>query len=833
MTTASISLPGILPFLLRQKRLLSICGVTTACLAFAVSRTLPLQYSSEGDLIVENHASASSDAPGSPSVLTGVLTQVDVIQSKGLIRRAVSGEPNLANTTGLVPTLRLPAPATDYLAAFRDNLTSLWRFISGPHSDESDDASDRIVSYVKRHLLVKAADNSNVISVQFDAGAPDTASLVVNAIMAAYLSTVDAAKDAQIAKTDQWISQQIAVNRQEVRSAEQRVTQFMQEHHNLSEVQGSLTAAIQLSKDQAQLALAREDLARQQAALDTVSHGGGGSITGAQETLESKSIQTLKELEAKVVEQISSLSPSDPRRLPLRDRLSGLRAQINNENGAVAGSISRTVRIARARVQALETAVQRESEIAQDSTVAGSTLRQLTGDLEAKRQIYVEFLTRAGQVRISAVQAPSARILFQAVPPQLPVHSFGLISLLLGFLGGVVGAAGIIMMRSTLSLKIKSTDQMAIVTGLPAFGSLPDFKQDIPETHTGSLVTETFRAMWLAMLPPQNEGKAILVTSSESSEGKTTIALALACRFAGDGFRVLLIDADLRRPRLATILKSRPGGYLESVLRGTVTLDKAVVHDTESGLSCLLANGSLENPIRALSSDHFEQLITTSRRAYDFVILDSPPVLHVADSVLLADLCQHVIFVVEAGRVPREQVREAARRFPAEDRAKMFTLLTRVRRSQLDKRDYYSGYAKIAGPEHNHGSRVGILIQHLRRHGGEAMNALLAVVTAAVTIGTKAGASGLVLIWKKLRSGYARIAGPEHSHGSREEILTQRLRRHGGQAMSALLAVVTAAVIIGTRGFVLTGKQLQRRCARIVEISNEIRRPRSTRGSIE
>ena len=100
---------------------------------------------------------------------------------------------------------------------------------------------------------------------------------MVNAIMTTYLSTVDAARDAQIGKTDQWISQQMAINWQEVKSAEQRVTQFMQEHHNLSEVQGSLTGAIQLSKDQAQLALAREDLARQQAALDTVSHGGGGS----------------------------------------------------------------------------------------------------------------------------------------------------------------------------------------------------------------------------------------------------------------------------------------------------------------------------------------------------------------------------------------------------------------------------------------------------------------------------------------------------------------------------------------------------------------------------
>jgi hypothetical protein len=259
-----------------------------------------------------------------------------------------------------------------------------------------------------------------------------------------------------------------------------------------------------------------------------------------------------------------------------------------------------------------------------------------------------------------------------------------------------------------------------------------------------------------------------------------------------------------------------------------------VVHDTKLGLSCLLANGSFENPIRALSSDHFEQLLTVSKRAYDFVILDSPPVLHVADPVLLANLCQHVIFIVEAGRVPDEQVGEATRRFPQEDRSKMVTLLTRVRPSHLDKRDYYSGYVRIAGPEHNHRSHEGILIQHLRRHGGEAMSTLLTVVTASVTIGTKAGAGGLVIIWKELRRGYARIAGPERDYRSPKGILTQYLRRCCGDAMSVLLVAVAASVTIGTKGLLLIGKQLQRGYALASkELSNEHRRSRSTRRSIE
>jgi capsular exopolysaccharide synthesis family protein len=689
MIKEPISSLGILTILSHRKRLVLISGLLTACVAFAVGRMLPLQYSSEGRLIIENRA-APGDSPASPTVVNGVLTQVDVLQSKGLIRSSMA---DLANTADLVPNIRLPLPVIKFLTALRDQLTQLWRSINNSSPSESE--MDRIVAYVQKHLRVEAKDNSSVISVEFAAGAPDTAATVVNAIMATYLSTVNTAREAEIHKADRWISEQTATDRQAVEEAEQRVTRFVREHHNLSEVQGSLTAAVQLSKDQAQLSLAREELARQQASLDAASHGGGAS---APETLASKSIQALKELEAKTLEQMNSLSQSDPRRTVLQGRLNGLRTQINNESQLIVSSILHTVQVERARVQALETTVQKESETAQNSTVAGATLRQLTSDLEAKRQLYVAFSTQAAQMRIAAEQTPTARILFQATPPQRPIRSFGVISLVLGFISGSVGAAAIIAIRSTFGITINSTREIAIATGLPLLGSLPDFRRSrsgnalVPQTQ--ALVTETFRAMWLTMHSSQIEGgTAILVTSSETGEGKTTVATALARRFAEDGFRVLLVDADLHRPRLEKTLNLRPEIYLESVLNGNATLDQATVYHTGSGLHCLPASGGCGNPMRYFASDEFRQLLALGRHEYDFVILDSAPVLHVADPVLLAKLCHYVIFVVEAGRVSGDLVAEAIRRFPEADRNKIYTLLTRVRSTHLDKRDYYSGYA--------------------------------------------------------------------------------------------------------------------------------------------
>ena len=695
MVGSSVNLAGAASVLARRKALIVFCGLLTACLAFAVTLILPRQYVSEGSLIIEHPSSAGND-PRNPSVLTGILTQVDVIQSRGLLRRSVS---QFADTPGLKASLRIPAPVEQWVATILAPLSgireTITQFLSSDDSDEKGDKSSDVVNYVQQHLRVETKESSSVISVKYEAGDPGVASSVVNSVMSTYLSTVNAARDDEVDRTDRWIVQQRDNHQKEIQAAEQRVTQFMRENKNLTEIQGTLTASMQLSKDQAQLAAAQEDLTKQQAALDTIY--AKGAVAGSDEALSSKTIQSLKEQEAKTLEQIGAFADYDPRRSQLQARVGAIRSQIKNEYDLLVNSLSRSVQVTRARVQALEKIVQRESEVAQVSTIAGSTLKQLTSDLDAKRQQFLAFSTAAGQARLNAVQASSARVLFWAVPPQKPLRSFGPLSLVLGFISGAVAASAVVIMRSALSVKINSASEMAIVTDLPVLGSLPEIKRSRSKNalmlHNEPAVTETFRSIWLAMRSPGNEGTAILVTSSEASEGKTTVAMSLARRFADDGFRVLLIDADLRRPQVAKALDLQPRATLETLLTGHATLETAVVQDPHSSMRCLLSNGEGKNPLRSLSSDPFKRLLNESRQSYDYVIVDTAPVLQVADAVLLANYCQHIIFVVEAGRVPGDLVAEATRRFREEDRAKMSTLLTRVPTSRLDKRDYYGGYA--------------------------------------------------------------------------------------------------------------------------------------------
>jgi succinoglycan biosynthesis transport protein ExoP len=675
---------SILPLLLRRKRTILLSGVAMACLAFGASKMLPLQYTAEANLQIDSKPAGSSDSSSSP-----VLTEVDTLQSKGHILRTVNTF-NIGDVPDLVPVWRLPPVVSGTLASAWSEVMGLVR----PSNGSSVSAVDKITTFVQSHLKVAAKEKSYVVSIQSTAGSPAAAATVANAIMDTYLTGVEQAKDARVAEIGAWINQELTARRNDVDVAERNVMHYVQSHY-LSTVQGSMTSAIQLSKDQEQLSMARQELARKEAQLDTVLRG--GSIQAADEVLGSRTIQSLKENEAKALSQIGVLSDIDPRRKPLQDYLTATRSKIASETELIRTSLSREVEVARSKVKALETSLKSQSVAAQDSTVAGAGMKQLTNDLEAKRQLYVSFVTEAQRARLQAEQAPTAHALFRALPPERPSHTYGIVSLLLGFVAGTAGSAATLVLRSMTNTKFKTPEEMATATGLPVFGSLPTLKQSrnllgAPQELAG--MTETFRALWVE-LRPQTIGTALVVTSSDTEEGKTTLAVSLAQRFADDGSRVLLIDADLRRPRLSKTLQPDKGNCLEAVLSGRMPFEHAIIR-VKPNLDCLASSGESENPVKLLSSPQFKQLVEMAREQYDFVIMDSPPVLHVADPVMLAEYCQRILFIVQAERIPTELVTEATRRFSEEDRGKIIVLLTRVRPSLLDMRDYYSGYSRRA-----------------------------------------------------------------------------------------------------------------------------------------
>lgn len=336
---------------------------------------------------------------------------------------------------------------------------------------------------------------------------------------------------------------------------------------------------------------------------------------------------------------------------------------------------------------AVQTGEQREKLSALDA----ATLTNLRNLAQAKRQLFVAFGSRSEQTRLAAAQLPSARTLYRAIA--LPHHSIAALSTAIGFLSGFLLVGGIVLIRDALLNRVRSADQVMIATGLPMLGSLPEL--DVRRQPTPPAVTETMRAMWWNALSNDFRGVVVTITSSEIGEGKTTLTTMLSRRIAADGGRVLVIDGDLRRRGLAAALGRKPGVPLEAVLRIGTSLHDLVEHDP-SGIDCILADGSVPNPMSVLQSSAFRLLLADGRSAYDVIFIDTPPVLRVADAVFLGKLSDHILFVVGAGLLPNDLVADAVQRFAADERQKMSTILTRVPRGDLETRDYFKGYGSVA-----------------------------------------------------------------------------------------------------------------------------------------
>lgn len=167
---------------------------------------------------------------------------------------------------------------------------------------------------------------------------------------------------------------------------------------------------------------------------------------------------------------------------------------------------------------------------------------------------------------------------------------------------------------------------------------------------------KTLRTNVTFSLTGEDDSKVIVMTSSFQSEGKSTTAVNLAISFVQTDKRVIVIDCDLRRPKLSRLMNVNAPAGLSNVIMKPGTLEAAIIHHEESGLDLLLAGDIPPNPSELLGSERMQRIINRLKESYDYIILDTPPVNMVTDSTVLAPLSDGVLFVVRAGQTDRGAV---------------------------------------------------------------------------------------------------------------------------------------------------------------------------------
>lgn len=264
---------------------------------------------------------------------------------------------------------------------------------------------------------------------------------------------------------------------------------------------------------------------------------------------------------------------------------------------------------------------------------------------------------------VSPVKLTLAQI---ATTPSRPVSPNVPLNIALGLFVGLLVGTGLAVLRQTLDTRIRSERDVEQITDIPVLGRIMfDAKAKerplIVHVDPKSQRAESFRSLRtnLQFLEIGREDRSFVVTSSIQSEGKSTSAANLAIALADAGSRVLLVDADLRRPKLADYLGIEGTVGLTDVLIGQAELNEVVQPWGTGKLFVLPAGRVPPNPSELLGSAHMVHLIAEFNRAFDVVIFDSPPLLPVTDAAILSKSVGGVLLVVSAGRALKAQLRGA------------------------------------------------------------------------------------------------------------------------------------------------------------------------------
>jgi len=416
-------------------------------------------------------------------------------------------------------------------------------------------------------------------------------------------------------------------------------------------------------------------------------------------------IQGLKGRSAELDAQISQLRQRYRDDYPALRGLQAEKAAIDQQAAAMSAEIKRSIRDEFEIAQRQETALARELQAISSDTLDEQDRRVqynlLARDAAASRDQLATLLTRYNQIS-SATNVKSndvtlldeARVPGGASSPNLFTNMF------LALVLGVGLAVAIAVMRELFDDRLRSLEDLESKLRLPALGQTPNVTQNISDELDSvfSPLSEAYSSLraTLDFALPKAGHFVIQFTSSQPAEGKTTSAIAVATKFASIGRRVLLIDMDLRRPSVVKSLgldKAQVG--IVDVLHGRVSLEKAMVTNATENLFILPTGQIPHNPVEILSSGLVPEFLTKHRRDFDVIIIDSSPVLGIADAPLLSRFVDAVVFVVEANRAHFGQVKAAVRRLRDMNANIIGAMLTKFSALEVGK-DYNYQYQYYA-----------------------------------------------------------------------------------------------------------------------------------------
>jgi succinoglycan biosynthesis transport protein ExoP len=624
-------------------------------------------------------------------------TQYSVLQSRQLARKTIDAlklweSPYLGGQarSGFFATLFGSKPAQNRSTA-----------------DETAEQSRAIDRFLD-NLTISPIRNSRLVDIKYQLSDPELAMRIVNAIATNYINQNLEYKFTTSKEASDWLGDRLAEQRRQVETAEAALQQYREQHDAISLRDHENIVVQKLADLNAAVTQAKTERFQKQALYHQLEslNGKSGGLDSFPAVLSNTYIQQQKGELAQLQSQLGQLSEKlgdkHPDIIKIKGAIELAKTKLQGEIAKVAQSVHNEYLAALAKENSLTRALDQQKTEAQTMNRKAIDYGVLERDVQSSKQIYESLLQRSKETGVSGeLKTSNIRVVDAAERPREPVSPRKLLNLTLAMFGGSLLAMGLAFFFEYVDSRIKTPEEIRTHLGLAPLGMVPAIEPGSWQ-GTGPLIcngvppgfAEAIRAIRTNVLfSSAAEGaRTLVITSTAPGEGKTMIAANLAVGLAQAGQRVLLIDADMRCPRLHDMFKHKQEPGLSNLMVGHAAPSACIRKSSVIGLWLLTSGRVPPNPAELLGSQRFREFIRSLGQHFDSVIIDSPPALAVTDAAITAAVATGVVFVIGAEMTSRQSAKIAIQQLENGHPRFVGAVLNRV---ELEKNAYYySGYYK-------------------------------------------------------------------------------------------------------------------------------------------
>jgi capsular exopolysaccharide synthesis family protein len=515
---------------------------------------------------------------------------------------------------------------------------------------------EAVVDAVASRVVVEPVRASRLVDVSFVSADRNLSAQVVNALAEEYVAQNLDLRRQNMARSLEWLSQELVRQKSLVETSERAMAQYREDQNALSLEDRQNIVIARLNQLNEAATRARASRAQKESLFKRLESLGSNSPDTIPALLQNTYIQTMKAQVADLERRRALLSErygdKHPEILTINASIDDANRQLRLELAKAVDAIRHDYESSLVEERTLASALEEQKGIATDLDRKSVAYTVLQREAESNRDLYQALLRREKELQVLAnSQGNNVRLVERAGVPGAPFSPNIRRSVMLGGMVGLLVALGLAFGLDHFNDTIRTPDDVTRRLGLPFLGLIPAVKgqPDRPVLSASSDFGEAIRALRTSLaLSHTTPGSAIvLVTSAQPLEGKTTTACNLAVALAYGGARVLLIDADMRRPGVHAGLGVSNKSGLADLLGGRVHLTDAVQRLAEPSLWVMPAGHTPSNPSELLASERMDALMRQVRTGpFDWVIIDTPPVLAVTDASIVARWASGVAFVL-------------------------------------------------------------------------------------------------------------------------------------------------------------------------------------------